>query len=475
MPKKITALLLIAILFISMASFSAAEDTPAWAEDGVLRILGVGNSYTEDTYWQLYDVAKMLGFEHVEIYICMISACTITRHIFTIEQQAASYTLHVNTNGIWKTTKNVKLQDVAAIGGWDFVSMQELSSSAGDPISLGDAARLGALLKSLCPDAELVWNMTWAYPNEYSTPEFISLYHRDSTYMYKSIIQTTQDLIIPLSCVDRIIPNGTAIQNARETYLGDSHTLLFRDKLHLSMYEGRTIAAMNTLATLTGVDIAPLEKKLKNSEFAQAAVEAVKNAQVNPWSVTKSMYPSQQAEQRAAESAEKMRYIIQTKDYDDNAGGWALFAFGDYNYLGSAKRGKQFGVVFAQGDYGSQIQLTVPEEGPMNLAYMYNPPTAVPGYLKNCSLSLKVYVLDRFDGSLTFRLCNGNTINLKDSRCWNLKGDALSAGWNDLILTAEDAAVGGYFDTKQFKGLQISLDAPAGLTISIADIALITD
>ena len=57
--------------------------------------------------------------------------------------------------------------------------------------------------------------------------------------MYKAIVETTKKIKKKYN-FDLLIPSGTAIQNARTSFVGDS---LNRDDLHLSLYLGRYIAS----------------------------------------------------------------------------------------------------------------------------------------------------------------------------------------------------------------------------------------
>ena len=58
--------------------------------------------------------------------------------------------------------------------------------------------------------------------------------------MYNAIMSAVQKKIVPNNRIVKIIPNGTAIQNARTSYLGDTMT---RDGFHLHKPYGRYTAA----------------------------------------------------------------------------------------------------------------------------------------------------------------------------------------------------------------------------------------
>lgn len=288
--KRFTVLLL--ILTLALPGLAWAEETPAWAEDGVLRILGVGNSYTEDTFWELYDVGQALGVGEMELATLVIGGTHLNRHYAMLQRESSRYILHRNTDGRWITKQDGALSEIRDVA-WDFVIIQEHSLMASRPDAISNVGRLADALQEMFPDAVMVWNMTWSYPPENTETEFITVFESDGAAMYQGIVETVKEKILPLEQIDLIIPNGTAIQNARETYLGDATNLLFRDSLHLADGSGRTIAAMNTLATLIGVDVSPMLETLSNKTFAACAVEAVQHARENPWEVTPSQYASQ--------------------------------------------------------------------------------------------------------------------------------------------------------------------------------------
>jgi hypothetical protein len=102
----------------------------------------------------------------------------------------------------------------------------------------------------MCPDAEIMWQMTWAYQGN-STHSGFAKYDNDQMTMYNAIIDTANELIVTNPDISGIIPSGTAIQNLR-TALGDNLT---RDGFHLSYDYGRYCAAMTWYKAITGKNI----------------------------------------------------------------------------------------------------------------------------------------------------------------------------------------------------------------------------
>ena len=99
------------------------------------------------------------------------------------------------------------------------------------------------------------WQLTWAYAKKNIHSSFVGgyrNYNNDQNTMYRAIMKTAQEVVVPSGLFDRLfIPTGTAIQNARTSYAGDR---LNRDGVHLTLGLGRYIAAM-TWASALGIDI----------------------------------------------------------------------------------------------------------------------------------------------------------------------------------------------------------------------------
>ena len=109
---------------------------------------------------------------------------------------------------------------------------------------------------------------------------------------YQTIVDCTKEHVIPVEDFVDIIPTGTAVQNVRTSYIGDT---LNRDSMHLNEL-GYVIAGCITYATLTrkpieSLDISTFSSTLTINESQKAVIlEAVKNAMEKPYEVTQSTY-----------------------------------------------------------------------------------------------------------------------------------------------------------------------------------------
>jgi hypothetical protein len=138
------------------------------------------------------------------------------------------------------------------------------------------------------------WQVTWAYAGQNVHPGFLdgyANYNYSQSTMYQDIMDTAQQVVLPSKLFDFYVPTGTAIQNARSSYVGDR---LNRDGIHLTKGLGRYIAAM-TWASALGIDIDKVTYLPAGSNGVIEGElpmirESVTNAMNRPFAQTKSKY-----------------------------------------------------------------------------------------------------------------------------------------------------------------------------------------
>lgn len=267
------------------------DDTPKWMEDGALKILTIGNSFSDDTMQYMYDIAKSAGVESISLGNLYIGGCSLNTHAANAREDKGAYAYRTNTNGTWSTTENYKMGDAVKAQKWDFISLQQASGSSGVESSYAELSYLIGYVKKLCPDAVIVWNMTWAYQGN-STHSSFPTYGSNQMTMYNAIIKALNTQVKTKEDIKIISPTGTAIQNARTSYIGDNLT---RDGYHLTYDFGRYTAGLTFFSALTGIDA-------ERVTFAPAAVdpgmqrvarEAAQNALRYPEAVSASEYKTE--------------------------------------------------------------------------------------------------------------------------------------------------------------------------------------
>ena len=278
-----------------------AVDPKTPLSDGkTLKMLCITSSFGLNTTQLLYDIAKDQGAENVVIARLYYSGCKLSQHVEFLTTDKPAYTYTKNSDGKWATTNDVTMYYGLKDENWDIIFLQQGAHHAGLVNTYGDY--IDTILEYVCehktnPNARFVWNMTWAFQQDADNNTFNTSYNKSQMTMYNMILDTTKEKIVPRTDFGAIIPSGTAIQNARTSYFGDTLT---KDTLHLNNL-GRVIAGYTAWATLTGKTIEQINLPPVNSydlpdyllltEADKAVImESVNNAMANPWEVTPSVY-----------------------------------------------------------------------------------------------------------------------------------------------------------------------------------------
>ena len=260
-----------------------------WDDDGALKVLLIGNSFSQDTCYLSFQAAKAMGIEDVKIANLYIGAGSISDHIYRHKQGATASFQQSTSKGGWSST-SATLETAVKSENWDFIVLQQVSSLSGEAYSFESVNTLVDIIEPMCPSARLAWNMTWAYQSTFNDSRF-DRYDRDQAKMYQAIVSATQSKIVTNDRIEIIVPTGTVIQNVRSSYIGDTLT---RDGYHLNESLGRQIASLALVHTLTGVSIDGVNttnyNKITDENALVVAVEAIKNATKAPFEVTESQY-----------------------------------------------------------------------------------------------------------------------------------------------------------------------------------------
>ena len=253
-------------------------------------ILVLGNSFSSDALEYLYPILSELGYHSVYIGNLMISGCSIETHVENIENGLSVYQYYTNSSGVWCSRNNYSANLALRERDWDFVSTQQVSGLSGilesyDPY----LSNLLGKIKEYAPRSQTMWHMTWAYQGNSRHKDFV-FYDNSQLKMYGAIVDAVKIKILN-SGFDMIIPSGTAVQNLRSSFIGDTIT---RDGYHLSYGIGRFIAALMWARQITGksimgIDYLPPGYSI-SEEQTKAIKEAVEVAFRKPLAVTKSSF-----------------------------------------------------------------------------------------------------------------------------------------------------------------------------------------
>lgn len=258
-----------------------------------IKILAIGNSFSIDAMEHLAVILKDAGVKEIVLGNLYIGGCSISTHSSNMKTDAAAYSFYVNKGNGWTNTKNQKLNTGILYENWDIITIQQVSQDSGRPETLGELQGLIDHVRATATnkDVKLLWHMTWAYQNDYTNATKFGAYNYDQQIMYNAITNLVKTKINTNTSIDGFIPSGTAIQNLRSSYLGDTLT---RDGFHLTYDIGRYTAALMWFKELTGESLSditavPAEYPII-SMYLPVIKEAVNNAYANKLEATQSSF-----------------------------------------------------------------------------------------------------------------------------------------------------------------------------------------
>ena len=252
------------------------------------KILAIGNSFSVDAMQHLWEILIGEGYTDFVLGNLYIGGCSIDGHKARIESGAADYTFYTNTGTGWKNTK-ASIQTGLAYTDWDVITVQQASGSSGVLDTYSNLQYVIDYVRATAtnPDLKIYWHMTWAYQGNSNHSEFYK-YSNNQYVMYQAIINAVKEKIKTNDGIDGILPCGTAIQNLRTSYLGDTLT---RDGYHLSEDIGRYTAALVWYKKLMGADLTDLTTVPTPfpdvSRHLPLIKEAVNNAIRKPYTISK--------------------------------------------------------------------------------------------------------------------------------------------------------------------------------------------
>ena len=201
-----------------------------------LRILAIGNSYTEDATAYLNDIVSESNIDRnkLGIYVAAIGGASLQTWAETYETGKEVRLTQKAGNIIMKDKGNLK--ELLA-QNWDIITLQQVSTQSIDFKTFNPwLSKLLTYIEKDCPNPKvtLAWQMAWSYWTGYGR-----MPHGEMRY--KMICEAVKEQIKG-NGIDIIIPIGTALENARSTSLQTPHDLT-RDGTHLCFGAGRYIAA----------------------------------------------------------------------------------------------------------------------------------------------------------------------------------------------------------------------------------------
>ena len=208
-----------------------------------MKVLSIGNSFSEDATRYLYDIAHADGIalETANLYI---GGCPLDRHYRNMLNGTKAYQLQYDGH---MTGFFVSMEEALLSRSWDVVTLQQVSSRSFDKASYYPYIQaLAERVRTCQPSAKLLLHQTWAYEAgsdklrltaSYDTPENMLA---DIRAAYSTAAAEIQ--------ADGIIPSGELMGKLLEFGISKVH----RDTYHASLGLGRYALGLLWYRMLTG-------------------------------------------------------------------------------------------------------------------------------------------------------------------------------------------------------------------------------
>lgn len=237
--------------------------TEAERTDKTLKVLAIGNSFSQDATTYIKQIALADGVD-LRVASASIGGCSFERHYNNITNGTRDYHFVYYTPEETYRTAEVTLEECLKANDWDIITIQQVSGLSGKYETFFPfAPELVSYIKSIHPKAEIRIHMVWAYGRFFG-----GIAHNgygSNLNMYNRVVEAYEKLAKVFDNV-KIIPSGEAMQIARE-HLGDS---LHRDGFHCSEI-GRVLTGWVWFECLTG--ISALESKFNPKETKASYME----------------------------------------------------------------------------------------------------------------------------------------------------------------------------------------------------------
>ena len=210
-----------------------------------MKILSIGNSFSDDAQHYLHSLAKHDGVQMKTVNL-YIGGCTLRTHYLNMLDDAQRYPLWFNGEA---TGLSVSIRQALISDDWDIITLQQASHQSFDYATYTPyLEELAKYVKKYCPHAKLYIHETWGYEN--GSKRLESVRYESMSAMFADVKTSYQKAAKAISA-DGVLPSGTALMTAAENGLVHTH----RDGLHLSYGAGRYLASLTWYKTLTGNDI----------------------------------------------------------------------------------------------------------------------------------------------------------------------------------------------------------------------------
>ena len=210
-----------------------------------MRILAIGNSFSQDATRYLHQIARADG-QKLSVVSLYYGGCSLDRHYRYMLAEEKAYELVYNG---YSTGFFISMKQALLSREWDVVTIQQASGLSVDPDSYYPYINaLADYVRQYAPKAKIIVHQTWAY--EQGSAKLENVGYTDHKAMFIDI-QKAYALAAEQIGADGTIPSGQLFQNMLAGGIEKVH----RDTFHASLGAGRYGLGLLWYRMLTGANV----------------------------------------------------------------------------------------------------------------------------------------------------------------------------------------------------------------------------
>lgn len=230
-----------------------------------MKILSIGNSFSDDAQRYLHEIAAAEGVEIETLNLC-IGGCSLETHASHVKDGAKAYFFHYN--GDVENPELITLQEGIAMRDWDVVTVQQVSTLSFKEESFYPYAHeVIAYVREKLPNAKIYVHQTWAY--EHKCPRSYEITDgKGSEFMLDGLRGAYERLKSEIGA-DAIIPSGELMEMLRL----NGASKIYRDTYHASYGLGRYAVGLLWYKLFTGKDVSDNSFSALDEEVSREDLE----------------------------------------------------------------------------------------------------------------------------------------------------------------------------------------------------------
>lgn len=223
-----------------------------------MKILSIGNSFSDDAQRYLREIAAKEGMEIETLNLC-IGGCSLQRHAENIKSDKREYLFHYN--GDMHREDLVTIEEGISMREWDAVTLQQVSTDSFVPESFYPYIyEIAEYVRAKLPKAKIYIHMTWAY--EHGCPRVFEVTGgHDADHMLDGIRRAYTRAARKINA-DGIIPSAELMELLYKAGAKN----IYRDTFHASLGLARYALGMLWYKFFTGRSVSDISfEKLDES------------------------------------------------------------------------------------------------------------------------------------------------------------------------------------------------------------------